>query len=90
MQNKIQKCCRNFIIFIIECVMFTINANKNTCNLCLRAFFSIFFRRLVCIYVINFNKIKKSGVNIIIAFKTEKFHFRTHCNMANWITEHFL
>ena len=77
MQKKIQKVCLNFIIFIIECVMCThsINANKNTCNLCLQAFFSIFFSQ-TCVYLCyQSNEIIKSGLNIIIAFKTEKNSF---------------
>ena len=87
-QKNIQKCCRNFIIFKFECVMCTINENKNTCNLCLQAFFSIFFSQ-TCVYLCYLsNEIIKSGLNIIIAFKTEKIHFRTHCNMANWIQKY--
>jgi hypothetical protein len=76
-QKNIQTCCRNFIIFIIECVICTTNANKNNCNLCLQAFFSIFSSR-TCVYLCyQSNKITKSILNINIAFKTEKFHFRT-------------
>ena len=75
MQKKIKKFCLNFIIFIIECVMSTINANKNTCNLCLQAFFSICFSQ-TCVYLCyQSNEIIKSGLNIIIAFKTEKNSF---------------
>ena len=74
-QKNIQKYCLNFIIFIIECVMCTINENKNTCNLCLQAFFSIFFSQ-TCVYLCyQSNEIIKSGLNIIIAFKTEKNSF---------------
>ena len=73
--KKFHKCFVNFIIFIIECVMCTINENKNTCNLCLQAFFSIFFSQ-TCVYLCYLsNEIIKSGLNIIIAFKTEKNSF---------------
>jgi hypothetical protein len=55
-------------------------------------FASVFFQFFsqTCVYLCyQSNEIIKSGLNIIIAFKTEKNHFRTHCNMANWITGHF-
>jgi len=71
-QKNNQKCCRNFIIFIIECVMCTIYENKNTCNLCLQAFFSIFFSQ-TCVYLCyQSNKIKKSGLNIITVYVAVK------------------
>ena len=74
-QKNIQKCCRNFIIFKFECVMCTINANKNTCNLCLQAFFFNFFFADLCVIMLS------------IIWKNKKWSKHPY-NLKNFISVH--